>query len=202
MLRTPTSLFRRDPPRPPDRHASGRTRPLDPQCGSVTVPTPLPTAHGVHPTISVASRSPVEGSPDQRPHFPAQPRARWSRGRAPIQSTFDPVCGRLWAVATFTRPASRAVRALWPGPRSPGLAGPPPWPNGRVWDAPSDFCCELCAPWRVDDLSTLPRPSGTVTPAEALIQTASGVDSAILAHLDRSLTTDPPPVQEPQGHGF
>ena len=127
----PLPSFDGNPPRPPDRHASGRTRPLDPQCGSVTVPTPLPTAHGVHPTISVASRSPVEGEPDQLPHFPAQPRARWSRGRAPIQSTFDPVCGRLWAVATFTRPASRAVRALWPAPRSPGLAGPQLWPRGR-----------------------------------------------------------------------
>ena len=99
-------------------------------------------------------------------------------------------------------PAIPVVRALGRALRSPGLAGPPPRPNGLILDAPYDCYCEFCKPWRVDDPSTSPRPSGTLTPAEALIQMASGVDFIILAHLDRSLTTDPPPVQEPQGHGF
>ena len=126
------SLCRR-PPSPPDRRASGRTRPLDPQCGSVTVSTPYqPNTGQPDHTVSVASRSPVEGAPDQRPHFPAQPRARCMEPRTdsdpehvrPGLRTAVGRCDLHWARlpertgavagSALARPSWAATVAAWP----------------------------------------------------------------------------------------
>ena len=52
------------PPRVPAAAPSGRTRLHGPPPASVIVPTPMPTAHGVDPTVYSASWSLVDGIPD------------------------------------------------------------------------------------------------------------------------------------------
>ena len=47
-------------------------------------------------------------------------------------ATFDLSSGRLWATAVLATLTVRTARALGRAVHSAGLAGPPPWPTGRV----------------------------------------------------------------------
>ena len=47
-------------------------------------------------------------------------------------ATLDLSSGRLWATAALATLTVRTAWALGRAVHSAGLAGPPPWPNGRV----------------------------------------------------------------------
>ena len=54
-------------------------------------------------------------------------------------ATLDLSSGRLWATAALATLTVRTAWALGRAVHSAGLAGPPPWPKGRIRDARVHF---------------------------------------------------------------